>query len=204
MQLVNNIMNQLTLLGLPCNQHVHQLTNIGIHDTTMILSRSHKDQPTSFIIEPGLLLSRLSLLFAHSVTYSELGPYPRAWLSIDLNTHSAEVSTLYPHHGTQGLALPFGWTNGVPINPIYCHDTLPATPTNCLSGLMGRPMPTKGIFGHRRGKTVPNGDMVYQSQQRSHKAYAVLPDQGSPTHNLPSLEAPTRGMKINPVRTPPP
>ena len=63
----------------------------------------------------------------------ELGPYPRARLSIDL-IHSAEVSTLYPHYGTHGLALPFGWTNGVPTKPIYCHDTLPATLTHSQLG----------------------------------------------------------------------
>ena len=68
MQHVNNIMHQLTLLGLPRNQHMHPLTNIGILDTTVILSRSHKDQPTSFIIEPGLLLSTLLLLLTHCVT----------------------------------------------------------------------------------------------------------------------------------------
>ena len=35
------------------------------------------------------------------------------------NTHSAEVSTLYPHDETHGLALPFVWTNGVPTKTIY-------------------------------------------------------------------------------------
>src|SRR3954471_13818522 len=42
---------------------------------------------------------------------------------------------LYPHHRTHGLALPFGWTNGVPTKPIYCHDTLPATSTHSPLGL---------------------------------------------------------------------
>ena len=36
MQQVINILHQLTLLGLPCNQQMQQLTNIGILDTTMI------------------------------------------------------------------------------------------------------------------------------------------------------------------------
>ena len=44
-------------------------------------------------------------------------------------------SALYPHHRTHGLTLPFGWTNSVPMKPFPCHDTLPATPTNSLSGL---------------------------------------------------------------------
>ena len=94
-----------------------------------------RSQPTYLILEPGLLFSTLLLLLlTHSVTDYELGPYLRAWLLIDLNTHSAEVSTLYSHHGTHGLALPFRWTNGVLTKPIYCHDTLPATPTHSPLG----------------------------------------------------------------------
>ena len=55
---------------------------------------------------------------------SEVGKWCICWL----------LSTLYPHYGTHGLALPFGWTNGVPTKPIYCHDTLPATPTHSPLG----------------------------------------------------------------------
>ena len=51
-----------------------------------------------------------------------------------INIHSAEVSTLYPHYETHGLALPFGWTNGVPTKLIYCHDTLPALLTQTPPG----------------------------------------------------------------------
>lgn len=178
MQHDETIMHQLTLLGLPCNQHMHNLTitditwssqdpiklginntvviihdhkeldlypwfshnttnvqQLGILDTTVVLSRSHKDQPTSLIIEPWLLLSTfLLLLLTHSVTDNELGPYLRARLSIHLNTHSAEVSTLYPHHRSHGLALPFRWTNGILTKLICCHDTLPATLTNSPLG----------------------------------------------------------------------
>ena len=47
-----------------------------------------RSQPTYLLIEPGLLLSTLLLLLllllTHSVTNYELGPYPRARLSIDL------------------------------------------------------------------------------------------------------------------------
>ena len=38
-------------------------------------------------------------------------------------------SALYPHYGTHGLALPFGWTNSVLTKPFHCHDTLQALPT---------------------------------------------------------------------------
>ena len=110
MQQVNIPMHQFTpARRLPPNHLMHQLTNLGIHDTTMTISRPHEDQPTSvstipcdplsittnlfLIIEPGLLLSTLLLLLllTHSVTNYELGPYPRARLSIDL-IHSAEVA----------------------------------------------------------------------------------------------------------------
>ena len=43
---------------------------------------------------------------------------------------------MYPHYRTHGLALPFGWTNGVLTKPSYCYDTLPATPTNSPLGLV--------------------------------------------------------------------
>ena len=71
----------------------------------------------------SLLLSTLFLLLlTHGVTSSRPRPLS-AGAAIDrFNIHSAEVSTLYPHYGTHGLALPFGWTNGVPTKPIYYHD----------------------------------------------------------------------------------
>ena len=75
----------------------------------MILSRSHKYQPTSFIIEPGLLLIMLlGLLLTHSVTDYELGPYPRVRLLIDLInnlqrlahcTHTTEPMASHSHSG---------------------------------------------------------------------------------------------------------
>ena len=43
-------------------------------------------------------------------------------------------SALCPHYGTHGLVIPFGWTNDIPTKPIYCHDTLPATPTHSPLG----------------------------------------------------------------------
>ena len=80
------------------------------------------------------------------------------------NIHSAEVSTLYPHYGTHGLALPFGWTNGVPTKPIYCHDTLPATPTNTPSGFgPGWPRVYQRHTDHCRGQNVPHGDQIHNN-----------------------------------------
>ena len=120
--------------------------------------------------------------------------------------HSAEVSTLYPHHGIRGLALPFGWTNGIPAEPSHCHETLPATPTNSPLGLSHgwpRCLP-KTSNGHRRGKT----NLRSQTGTRYHNnnnwhtrlmfAYLI---KVARAHNLPSLEAPARGMTIDPVKT---
>ena len=123
-----------------------------------------------------------------------------------LKTHTLyRGSALYTHHGTHGLTLPIEWTNGVPTKPIYCHDTLPATPTNSpLGQVMGGPVPTKGINGHRRGKTLngPKRGQWYTNINNGHtrlmSAYLI---RVARAHNLSSLEAPARGMTIDPVRT---
>ena len=85
------------------------------------------------IIESGLLLIKLLLLLAHSVTDYEL-PIPAGAAINRFDTHSIEVSTLYPHIGIHGPEPPFGWTNDIPTEPTHCHDTLPATPTNSPLG----------------------------------------------------------------------
>ena len=91
----------------------------------MILSRSHKYQPTSFIIKPGLLLSTsLLLLLTHSVTNYELGPYPRARLSIDLNTHTLQRLAHCTHttepmasHSHSGGPTTFPPNRSLPMTP---------------------------------------------------------------------------------------
>ena len=70
--------------------------------------------------------------FRHVSVDRTVGPSTDA--TIDRLNTLCRGSTLYPHHGTHGLALPFGWTNGIPTKPIYCHDTLPATPTRSQLG----------------------------------------------------------------------
>ena len=145
----------------------------------MILSQSHKDQTTSFIIEPGLLLSTLLLLLTHSVTDYELGPYTRARLSIDL-THTLQWLA-HCTHTTKPMASHSysGWTNGVLKNPIYCHGTLPATLTNTPFGFSPRwPRTYQRSYSHRCGKNGPKWGQSVQTTP-AHKAYAVLPVQGS-------------------------
>ena len=68
-----------------------------------------------------------------SGTYYELMPMIEDAAIDRLNT-LCRGSTLYPHHRTHGLVIPFGWTNDIPTKPTYCHDTLPATPTHSQLG----------------------------------------------------------------------
>ena len=46
--------------------------------------------------------------------------------------------TLYPHHGTHGLVLPFGWTNDVPTKPAW-PVTLPSYDRQSYSLLESSP-----------------------------------------------------------------
>ena len=98
---------------------------------------------------------------------------------------------LYPHYGTHGLALPFGWTNGVPSKLIYCHDTLPATPPQIPNGLvLGGPVSTKDTPTTVVVKKLTLGDTPTRGlgtiiSLTSTQGYVCLPDQGKHAHNLP-------------------
>ena len=101
-------------------------------------------------------------MLIHGVTYSQVMSVTEDAAMDRFNKHYAEVSTLYPHHGTHGLALPFGWTNGIPTEPSHCHDTLSATPTNSPLGyVMVAPVSTKDIqrpLLWQNKSAVPNGN----------------------------------------------
>lgn len=115
------------------------------------------------------------------------GPYLRERLSIDY-THYTHVSTLYPHHTTQGLVLPFGWTNIVLTKPIYCMTlSRPVRQIPLWSKSWVAPMLLWTSTGQRRGETntVPNGDMI-SILTRAHKAYGCIPDRGN-ARTYPSL-----------------
>ena len=100
-------------------------------------------------------------MLIHGVTYSRAMSVTEDAAIDRLNAHSAEVSTLYPHYGTHGLAFPFGWTNGIPTKPLHCHNTLPATPTQIPNGLvLGGPVSTKDTPTTVVVKTLPLGDSV--------------------------------------------
>ena len=55
---------------------------------------------------------------------------------------------------------------------------------------------------HRRGQNinVPHGDQYQKSQQRAHKVMSAYRARVPHAHNLPSLEAPVRGMTIDRIR----
>ena len=94
------------------------------------------------------LLERL----IHGVTYSRVIPITED-TAIDRLITLCRGSALYPHHRTDGLALPFGWTNGITTELSHFHDTLTATPTNYPLGLvLGDRASDQRQNNHRRGK----------------------------------------------------
>ena len=121
----------------------------------------------------SLLLSTLFLLLlTHGVTFSRPRPLSTGTAIDRFNIHSAEVSTLYPHHGTHGLALPFGWTNGVPTKPIYCHGTLPAVRLTPHWASPGWPRVYQRHNDHRRGPSQ-TGTKALIIQLRAHKVISA-------------------------------
>ena len=138
----------------------------------------------------------------HGVTYLRAVSVTKDAAIDRLNT-LCRGSALYPHHETHGLALPFGWTSGIPTELSRCHGTLAATPTNSLSGLSpGWP------HAYQRHQRPPPWQKRSQTGTRYHKnktstqGYVCLPGQGMHAHNLPSREAPVRGTTKDRIKTP--
>ena len=63
----------------------------------------------------------------------ELGPYPRARLSIDL-IYTLQRLAHCTHTTEPWPRTPIWVDQSIPTKPSYCHDTLPATPTNSPLG----------------------------------------------------------------------
>ena len=141
------------------------------------------------------------LMLIHGVTYSRAMSVTEDAAIDRFNKHSAEVSTLYPHHGTHGLALSFSWTNGIPTEPSHCHDTLPATPTNSLLGLShGWP---RAYQRHQRPLSWQKRSQTrtrYHKNKWAHKVMSAYWARVPHAHNLPLLEAPTRGMTMDRIK----
>ena len=93
-------------------------------------------------------------------------------------------SALYPHHGTHGLALPFGCTNGVPTKLIYCYDTLPATQTHSP---LGWSWVAPCLLKTQRplSWSVPNRDQSAYHPTTGTQGYVCLPGEGTHAHNHP-------------------
>ena len=65
----------------------------------------------------------------------------------------------------------------------------PLRPTPPLGSVLGGPVPTKGINGHRRGKTktVPYGDKKAPNNNYGHtRLMPSYPAKVAAVHNLPS------------------
>src|SRR3989337_2802246 len=104
--------------------------------------------------------------------------------------HSAEVSTLYPHHGTHGLVLPFGWTNDIPTKPIYCMTLsrpLQQTPLWAMSWVSPMStrdiLPPRGCHRHGQNKNCPKRGLWIHTT-RAHKAMTAYLIRIARTHNL--------------------
>ena len=162
-------------------------------------------QPTYLIIELGLLLSTLLLLLlTHSVTNYELGPYPRARLSIDLIytlqrwahcTHTMKPMASYSHSGgptafRQNRSTAMTLSRPLQLTPHWAKSWValclpPDTTTTVMAQYINDP--TRGSAGYNN-----------YGHTRLWSAYLI---RVARAHNLPSLEAPARGTTIDPVRT---
>ena len=166
----------------------------------MILSRSHKYQPNSFIIEPGLLFSKLLLLLlTHNVTNYELGPYPRARLSIDLIntlqrlahcTHTTEPMASHSHSGgptafRQNRSTTMTLSRPLRPTPLWAKSWVaPCLPKASTATVVAK---------HKRSQQGQPGYNNNNGHTRLMSAYLIWV---AHAHNLPSLEAPARGMTI--------
>ena len=121
-----------SLNGLPRNQ-------------TVIFLGSQTDQQLGLHHQTGfstILFPIVQSYYLSVQNYLNVDPWCDLLSSMSVTMDSAidrlntlcRGSTLYPHHGTHGLALPFGWTNDIPTEISHCHDTLSATPTYSLPG----------------------------------------------------------------------
>ena len=132
----------------------------------------------------------------HGVTYSRVLPITEGAAIDSLNT-LCRGSALYPHYGT--LASHSHMCGpGISTKPSYCHDTHPATPTNTAYGFSpGWPMPTKGLTATVVAKQKWSQTGTKVRKQLGHtRLMPSYPAKVAPVHNLPSLEAPARGMAI--------
>ena len=78
----------------------------------------------------------------------------------------------------------------------------PLQPTPLLGSVLGDPVSTKGINGHRRGKTIngPKRGHMHITKLGLTRLMSTDLIRVARAHNLPLLEAPARGMTIDRIR----
>ena len=131
----------------------------------------------------------------------ELGPYPRARLSIDLIytlqrlvycTHTTEPMASHSHSGgpmafRQNRSTAMTLSRPLRPTPLWAKSWVaPCLPQDTLTTVVAHPTRGHGSKNSNNGHT------------RLMSAYLI---RVARAHNLPSLEAPVRGMTIDPVRT---
>ena len=135
---------------------------------------------------------------------SELGPYPRARLSIDLIytlqrlvhcTHTTEPMASHSHSGgptafrpNRSTAMTLSWP--LRLTPLWAKSLVaPCLPQDTTTTVVAK---------HKRSHTGTCAHNNNNGHTRLMSAYLIRVGRA---HNLPSLEAPARGMTIDPVRT---
>ena len=137
------------------------------------------------------------------MTNYELGPYPRARLSIDLIytlqrlvhcTHTTEPMASHSHSGgptvfRQNRSAAMTLSRPLRLTPHWTKSWVaPCLPQDTSTTVMDRPTREHGSKNSKNGHT------------RLMSAYLI---RVARAHNLPSLEAPARGMTIDRIRAVP-
>ena len=138
----------------------------------------------------------------------ELGPYPRAQLSIDLIytlerlvhcTHTMEPMASHSHSGgptafRQNRSIAMTLSRPLRLTP---HWASPA----CARVYQRHQRPPAWQNGHHRGKMGPNRDKEPYNNNRHTRLMSAYLIKVAHAHNLPSLEALARDMTIDLVKT---
>ena len=134
------------------------------------------------------------------MTYYEPVPMTEDAAIDRLNT-LCRGSVLYPHYGTPGLALPYVRTTAFRQNRATAMTlSRLLRPTPPWGSVLGGPVPTKGTNGHRRGKNGPKQGHDLKTKPGHTRLMSAYLIREARAHNLPSLEAPARGMRIDRIR----
>ena len=141
-------------------------------------------------------------MLIHGVTYSRVVSVIED-VAIDRLNTLCRGSTLDPHHGIHGLALPFGWTNGIPTKPSIAMTLFqPLRPTPHWAKSWVAPClpktPTATVVAkHKRSQT---GTRYHNKNNRHTRLISAYLIRVARAHNLPSLEAPASCTTIDRIK----